>query len=130
MHLPIAVPLGFPERLDGVTNPPDLTALGQLLFEPLDHKRYPAVALAREAGERGGTAPAVLNGANEEAVALFLQGQRRFEEIVPSVRRAVEAAPPGEALTLEAVVAADRWARRHVRTSVDGASRLRSKLPA
>ena len=130
MHLPIAVALGFPERLDGVTNPPDLTALGQLLFEPLDHKRYPAVALAREAGERGGTAPAVLNGANEEAVALFLQGQRRFEEIVPSVRRAVEAAPPGEALTLEAVVAADRWARRHVRTSVDGASRLRSKLPA
>ena len=116
--------------MDGVTNPPDLTALGQLLFEPLDHKRYPAVALAREAGERGGTAPAVLNGANEEAVALFLQGQRRFEEIVPSVRRAVEAAPPGEALTLEAVVAADRWARRHVRTSVDGASRLRSKLPA
>ena len=130
MHLPIAVALAFPERLDGVTNPPDLTGLGQLLFEPLDHKRYPAVALAREAGERGGTAPAVLNGANEEAVALFLQGQRRFEEIVPSVRRAVEAAPPGEALTLEAVVAADRWARRHVRTSVDGASRLRSKLPA
>ncbi|TMC31289.1 MAG: 1-deoxy-D-xylulose-5-phosphate reductoisomerase [Chloroflexi bacterium] len=130
MHLPIAVALAFPERLEGVAMAPDMAKLGQLSFEALDPHRYPAVALAREAGERGGTAPAVLNGANEEAVALFLQGQRRFEEIVPSVRRAVEAAPPGEALTLEAVVAADRWARRHVRTSVDGASRLRSKLPA
>ena len=88
------------------------------------------MALAREAGERGGTAPAVLNGANEEAVALFLQGQRRFDDIVPSVRRAVEAAPPAEELTLTALVEADRWARAHVRASVDGASRVRSKLPA
>ena len=130
MHLPIAVALGFPERLDGVTKAPDLASLGQLSFEALDPNRYPAVALAREAGERGGTAPAVLNGANEEAVALFLQGQRRFDDIVPSVRGAVEAAPPAEELTLTALVEADRWARAHVRASVDGASRVRSKLPA
>jgi len=84
MHLPIAIALGFPERLDGVTTAPDLAALGQLSFEALDAIRYPAVALAREAGERGGTAPAVLNAANEEAVALFLKGQRRF---VRSCRR-------------------------------------------
>jgi 1-deoxy-D-xylulose-5-phosphate reductoisomerase len=130
MHLPIAVALGFPDRLDGVTAAPDLAALGQLTFEALDPSRYPAVGLAREAGERGGTAPAVLNGANEEAVALFLQGQRRFDDIVPSVRRAVESAPPVESLTLDAVVAADRWARAQVRASVDGTSRIRSKLPA
>jgi len=130
MHLPIAVALSFPERLEGVTPAPDLTAIGQLSFEALDGIRYPAVALAREAGERGGTAPAVLNAANEEAVALFLQGQRRFVDIIPSVRGALEAAEPTEELTLDAAIAADRWARAHVRASAGGTSRLRSKLPA
>ncbi|HXN04100.1 MAG TPA: 1-deoxy-D-xylulose-5-phosphate reductoisomerase [Candidatus Acidoferrum sp.] len=130
MHLPIAVALSFPERLEGVTPAPDLTAIGDLSFEALDGVRYPAVALAREAGERGGTAPAVLNAANEEAVALFLQGQRRFVDIIPSVRAALEAAEPTEELTLDAAIAADRWARAHVRASAGGTSRLRSKLPA
>ena len=130
MHLPIAIALGFPERLDGVTTAPDLAALGQLSFEALDAIRYPAVALAREAGERGGTAPAVLNAANEEAVALFLKGQRRFVEIVPSVRQAVESAAPDEELTLDTVIAADRWARAQVRTASSGTSRVRSELPA
>jgi 1-deoxy-D-xylulose-5-phosphate reductoisomerase len=130
MHLPIAVALSFPDRLEGVTPAPDLAALGQLSFEALDAVRYPAVALAREAGERGGVAPAVLNAANEEVVALFLQGQRRFVDIVPSVARAVEAAQPAEELTLDAVLAADRWARAQVRTSAGGPSRVWSKLPA
>jgi 1-deoxy-D-xylulose-5-phosphate reductoisomerase len=130
MHLPIAIALSFPDRLDGVTAAPDLAALGQLTFEALDARRYPAIALAREAGERGGTAPAVLNAANEEAVALFLKGQRRFIEIVPSVARALEAAEPTPDLSLDAVIAADRWARAHVRASAGGSSRLRSKLPA
>ena len=130
MHLPIAIALSFPGRLDSVAPAPDLAALGQLSFEALDALRYPAVALAREAGERGGTAPAVLNAANEEAVALFLKGQRRFVDIVPSVVRALEAAQPARDLTLEAVIAADRWARAHVRASAEGSGRLRSKLPA
>src|SRR5713101_2794989 len=90
MHLPISIALSFPDRLENVTPAPDLAALGQLSFETLDAVRYPAVALARQAGERGGTAPAVLNGANEEAVALFLKGQQRFVDIIPSVARAVE----------------------------------------
>jgi 1-deoxy-D-xylulose-5-phosphate reductoisomerase len=128
MHLPIAVALSFPERLEGVAPAPDLAALGELSFEALDGVRYPAVALAREAGERGGTAPAVLNAANEEAVALFLKGQRRFNDIIPSVRAAVEAAEPSGELTLDAAIAADRWARAHVRAG--GSSRVRSKLPA
>jgi 1-deoxy-D-xylulose-5-phosphate reductoisomerase len=130
MHLPIAVALSFPERLEGVTAAPDLAALGQLSFEALDGLRYPAVALAREAGERGGTAPAVLNAANEEAVGLFLKGQRRFVDIIPSVRGALEAAHPAEEVTLDAVLSADRWARAQVRASAEGTSRVRSKLPA
>ena len=130
MHLPIAIALSFPDRLDGVAPAPDLATLGQLSFEALDAIRYPAVALAREAGERGGTAPAVLNAANEEAVALFLQGQRRFVDIVPSVARALAAAEPAPELTLEAVIAADRWARAHVRASAKGPSRVWSQLPA
>jgi 1-deoxy-D-xylulose-5-phosphate reductoisomerase len=129
MHLPIAVALSFPERIDGVTPAPDLAALGQLSFEGLDGVRYPAVALAREAGERGGTAPAVLNAANEEAVALFLQGHCRFVDIVPSVRGAIEAAKPVEKLTLEAAIAADRWDRAHVRATAGGTTRVASKLP-
>jgi 1-deoxy-D-xylulose-5-phosphate reductoisomerase len=130
MHLPIAIALSFPERLNDVTPPPDLAAIGQLSFEPLDPQRYPAVGLAREAGERGGTAPAVLNAANEEAVALFLQGRRRFVDIIPSVRRVLETAPLNRELTLEAVVAADAWARAQVRGSAEGTTRMRSKLPA
>jgi 1-deoxy-D-xylulose 5-phosphate reductoisomerase len=63
-------------------------------------------------------------------VGLFLQGQRRFVDIIPSVRAAVEAAAPREELTLDAAIAADRWARAHVRASAGGASRVRSKLPA
>jgi len=131
MHLPISIALSFPDRLENVTPAPDLAALGELSFEALDAARYPAVALAREAGERGGTAPAVLNAANEEAVALFLKGQHRFVDIVPSVARAVEEAThPMEELTLDAVIAADGWARAHVRASAEGTSRLRSKQPA
>ena len=130
MHLPIAIALGYPERIEGVTAAPDLAALGRLSFEQLDGVRYPAVGLAREAGERGGTAPAVLNAANEETVALFLDGQCRFVDIITSVRRVIEAAPPVDELTLESVIAADRWARAQVRTLIPAKQALRSKLPA
>src|SRR5438128_4943994 len=130
MHLPIAIALSYPDRLEGVAPAPDLAALGQLSFEALDAVRYPAAALARAAGERGGTAPAVLNAANEAAVALFLPGQRRFVDIVPSVARALEAAEPAEELSLDAVVAADRRARAHVPASAKGPTRLWSQLPA
>jgi 1-deoxy-D-xylulose-5-phosphate reductoisomerase len=130
MHLPIAIALAYPDRLTGVTPAPDLAALGQLSFEALDPSRYPAVGLAREAGERGGTAPAVLNAANEEVVALFLQGQRRFVDIVPSVQAAIEHAKPADHLTLESVLAADRWARAYVRASGSQSGRLRSTMPA
>jgi 1-deoxy-D-xylulose-5-phosphate reductoisomerase len=130
MHLPIAIALGYPERLAQVTQAPDLAAVGQLSFESLDPVRYPAVALAREAGERGGTAPAVLNAANEEAVALFLKGQLRFVDIVPSVQAAIESSKPADGLSLDAVLAADQWARAQVRASVSASGRSRSSMPA
>jgi 1-deoxy-D-xylulose-5-phosphate reductoisomerase len=129
MHLPIAIALGFPDRLPGVTAAPDLAAIGEMTFEALDAERYPAVALAREAGVRGGTAPATLNAANEEAVALFLLGQRRFIDIIPAVQQALETAEPADGLSLDAIMAADRAARARVRTGTSG-TRLRSKLPA
>jgi 1-deoxy-D-xylulose-5-phosphate reductoisomerase len=72
----------------------------------------------------------VLNAANEEAVALFLQGQRRFVDIVPAVARALEAAQSTPEMTLDAVIDADRWARAHVRASAKGSTRIWSQLPA
>ena len=130
MHLPIAIALGYPQRIADVATAPDLAVLGRLSFEPLDGARYPAVDLAREAGEKGGTAPAILNAANEEAVALFLNGLCRFVDIVDAVRRVLAAAEPAEALTLESVIAADRWARAQVRARISGSQPLRSKMPA
>ncbi|HET9847995.1 MAG TPA: 1-deoxy-D-xylulose-5-phosphate reductoisomerase [Candidatus Dormibacteraeota bacterium] len=130
MHLPIAIALSFPERLDGISPAPDLAALGQLSFEALDSSRYPAVELARAAGERGGTSPTVLNAANEEAVALFLAGQCRFVDIVPTVEQVLDMAPTNGAVTLESVMEADRWARARVRTTVERRHGVRSKLPA
>lgn len=114
MHLPIAIALAFPDRLPDVTAPPDLVEIGLLGFEPVDHDRYPAVGLARAAGERGGTAPAVLNAANEEAVARFLKGELRFVDIIPAVRHSVEHAPRVGEVSLEAILKADAWARAAV----------------
>jgi 1-deoxy-D-xylulose-5-phosphate reductoisomerase len=130
MHLPIAIALGFPERIDGVTRAPDLVGLGKLTFEPLDPTRFPAVALAREAGEQGGTATAVLNAANEEAVGLFLNGHCRFTEIIPAVRRALETAPQAGDASLDGLLAADRWARSAVRSAIAGVNPMPSKMPA
>ncbi|HKR99456.1 MAG TPA: 1-deoxy-D-xylulose-5-phosphate reductoisomerase, partial [Candidatus Dormibacteraeota bacterium] len=77
----------------------------------VDLERFPAVALARRAGERGGVAPAALNAANEVAVAAFLDGRCRFDEIVPLVARAVDTAPDVADPTLDDIVAADARAR-------------------
>ncbi|HYM50150.1 MAG TPA: 1-deoxy-D-xylulose-5-phosphate reductoisomerase [Candidatus Limnocylindrales bacterium] len=115
MHLPIAVALAYPERLDAVVPAPDLGALNRLTFEALDGQRFPAVSLARDAGRRGGSAPAVLNAANEAAVALFLSGRIRFPDIVSLVEAALSAMPAATEDSLDALVNADTWARRHVR---------------
>ena len=129
MHLPIAVALSYPERVPDVVPAPDLGAIGQLTFEALDDQRFPAVALARAAGERGGTAPAVLNAANEQAVALFLEGRIGFTDIVALVRRALAEAPAAGSMSLDSLLSADRWARARVlELAGEGSQRTSSKV--
>jgi 1-deoxy-D-xylulose-5-phosphate reductoisomerase len=128
MHLPIAIALAYPDRIPGLTAPLDAGALRELNLEPVDPARFPAVGLARSAGEQGGTAPAVLNAANEQAVALFLQGRIRFTEIIKLVSGALESAPVSAKLDLGSILAADGWARQQV-LSLAGLP-APSKLPA
>jgi 1-deoxy-D-xylulose-5-phosphate reductoisomerase len=89
MRLPIALALGWPDRVPAAQAPMDWTRSQTLEFEPLDDQAFPAVALAREAGRRGASAPATFNAANEEAVAAFLQGRLPFVRIVDVVEAVV-----------------------------------------
>ncbi len=118
MRTPIALALSYPERLGGVVAPTDFGTSGPLELYPLDDRRFPAVGLVREAAERGTPWPAVVNAANEEAVAAFLQGRLAFREIVPLARLTLEAYPGGRAGSLDEILAADRWARTHVRAHI------------
>lgn len=114
MLVPIALGLAWPDRVPDAGPGCDWTTASTWTFEPLDDEAFPAVALAREAGRRGGTAPAVYNAANEVAVAAFLAGEVAFTRIVPLVADVLAAHPdvPSEsALDLDGVLAADAWAR-------------------
>ena len=113
MRLPIGLALAHPDRLPGLVPSTALETLGPLEFHSLDGARFPAVALAREAARLGPPLPAVLNAANEEAVALFLAGRIRFGEIVELVAAAV-AGYRGGGDSLDRILAADAWAREEV----------------
>jgi 1-deoxy-D-xylulose-5-phosphate reductoisomerase len=116
MRLPIALGLGWPDRVPGVAAGLDLTTAMSWEFAPLDDSAFPAVRLARRVGVAGGTYPAVYNAANEECVAAFLDGRIRFLDIVETIARVVEDhVPPTWSLELADVLAADEWARRHAR---------------
>jgi 1-deoxy-D-xylulose-5-phosphate reductoisomerase len=115
MRVPIALALADGVRLPGVGPHLDLREVSPLEFLPVDAVRFPAVALARAAGERGGLAPCVLNAANEEAVTAFTEGRCRFDEIVTLVGNALASFEDGGLLSLDDVLAADAWARDHVR---------------
>ena len=82
MRVPIASALAWPDRMDTPMEPLDLPALGTLTFEAPDEERFPATRVAREAAQAGGSAPCVLNAANEVAVARFLDGSCKFTDIV------------------------------------------------
>ncbi|MBI4728448.1 MAG: 1-deoxy-D-xylulose-5-phosphate reductoisomerase [Acidobacteria bacterium] len=110
MRLALQVALAWPERLGGGAEPLDWPAIGSLEFEPLDGAAFPAVALAFEAARLGGTHPAVLNAANEEAVAAFL-GRRLDFLGIPWVVERVLSSHAGGPPTLEGVLEAERWAR-------------------
>jgi 1-deoxy-D-xylulose-5-phosphate reductoisomerase len=112
MRVPIAHALGFPDRIESGVAPLELAAVGQLSFERPDTRRYPCLALAYEALRAGGTAPAVLNAANEVAVECFLAGGIRFLDIVRVTQAVLERTVVGPAAGLEEVLAADAQARR------------------
>ena len=114
MRLPIALALADGERLPGISPPADLPAVSPLHFLALDPRRFPAVGLARRAGERAGVVPAVLNAANEVCVDAFLRGACRFDRITDLVAEAVAEAPEVVRPSLDDVLEADGWARRRV----------------
>jgi 1-deoxy-D-xylulose-5-phosphate reductoisomerase len=122
MRIPIALALAGGERLPGVGPHLDVRDASPLEFVPVDGARFPAVALARATGERGGLAACVLNAANEVAVMAFMTGRCRFDEIVSLVGDALAAFEDRDASTLEEVLAADAWAREFVQARTAAAA--------
>lgn len=111
MRLPIQYALSWPDRTLGPAEPLDLMTAGKLTFYPPDLETFPCLALAIRAAKEGGTAPAILNGANEVAVARFLKEEIGFLDIPRVVEASLNTVPRAETLTLEAIYAADRAAR-------------------
>jgi 1-deoxy-D-xylulose-5-phosphate reductoisomerase len=120
MRVPIASCLAWPQRMETPLAPLDLAAIGELTFFPPDETRFPATRLAREAIVAGGSAPAILNAANEVAVAAFLAGQIGFTRIAAVVeetlQRSNDAPRPA---TLDEVLAVDQSARRQALTLLE-----------
>src|ERR1043166_9515112 len=110
--LPIQYALTYPERAPSDRVQTDLAKLGSLTFEEPDPDRFPALDLARRAGEVGGTMPAVLNAANEVAVEAFVNRQINFPQISETVRRAMDRHQVVSHPGLDQVLEADTWARR------------------
>ena len=115
MRLPIQLALTYPERIDCPVDGLDLIGCGPLSFLKPDTERFPCLALARECAKRGGNACAVMNGANEEAVAKFLADEIGFYDIYRLVRRAVDEVPYIDNPTLEQILESDRLARESVK---------------
>ncbi|CAB4339317.1 unannotated protein [freshwater metagenome] len=116
MHLPIALGLTWPNRIPDASTACNWQEATSWTFEPLDQETFPAVALAKRAGKLAGTAPAVLNGANEVAVAAFLAGTLGFTEIVEFVAQVLEVHletnfVSDQSLTIEEVLQAAEWAQ-------------------
>lgn len=111
MRLPIQYALTYPQRMPGQVAPLDLRTVGALSFDAPDPVRFPCLVYARDALRRGGTAPAALNAANEVAVQLFLDGRIGFSEIPRLVRTVLDRHRSRPAVSVEAVLAADREAR-------------------
>ncbi len=114
MRIPIQLALTYPERTACPAPSLDLLSCGALTFAPPDEEAFPCLRLAGQCAERGGTACAAMNGANEEAVALFLQDRIGFYDIYRLVHKAVEQTPFVEKPTLEEILEADRLARQSV----------------
>lgn len=118
MRTPIAHALAWPERIGSGSESLDLFDVARLDFEPPDLKRFPCLKLAREAMEAGGTATAILNAANEVAVAAFLEGELNFADIPAVIEAALSEVPSREAVSLEVVLEADAVAREEARQAM------------
>jgi 1-deoxy-D-xylulose-5-phosphate reductoisomerase len=112
MCLPIQYALTYPERAASDRVQTNFPKLGTLTFEEPDTERFPAIELARRAGEIGGTLPAVLNAANEVAVEAFVNRKISFPQITATVSRTMDAHKVVAQPTLEQILAADAWARQ------------------
>jgi 1-deoxy-D-xylulose-5-phosphate reductoisomerase len=115
MRLPIQYALSYPERWPAAIPGLDFSRPLRLDFEPPDRERFPCLDLAYRALAQGGSQPAVLNAANEEAVAKFLDGGAAFPSIADCVAEVLDAHPRGDLAALDDVLEADSWARRRAR---------------
>lgn len=111
MKLPIALGLSWPDRLADVSLPVDWSKSHSWQFDPLDESVFSAVKLARQVGKLGKSYPAVYNASNEQAVSAFHAGLITFDQITELIERAVDAHDPDSQLSLESVLAAEKWAR-------------------
>ncbi len=120
MRVPISYALHHPERADVPVETLDLAAIGQLTFEPADTATFGCLRLAREAAAAGGTAPCVMNAANEVAVHAFLDGTLRFTGIAEVIERALDAIEPAPVGHFSDLYAADAEARRLTQGLIEG----------
>ncbi len=118
MRMPIQYALTYPEKWEAAIPGLDFSKAMQLEFAPPDRSKFPCLSLAYRALEKGGTAPAALNAANEEAVAAFLDGRAAFPAIPESIEEVLEAEPEAGVGTLEDVLEADRRARERARRAL------------
>ena len=119
MRVPIASALAWPQRMDTPCGPLDLGAIGELTFRAPDEVRFPATKLARQAAQAGGASPAILNAANEIAVAAFLAGQIAFTRIAVEVENVLSAYAAPAPACLSDVLAIDREARVRARALME-----------
>jgi 1-deoxy-D-xylulose-5-phosphate reductoisomerase len=122
MAVPISYALHHPDRVDVPLRRLDLAEVGALTFEPVDHDAFPCLGLARAAAQAGGTAPCVLNAANEIAVHAFLQGRIGFLGIAEIIERTLDAMAPARVRAFESLYEADRQAREVAARLVDAES--------
>lgn len=127
MRLPLLYALSYPERIPTDWEPLDLVKVGSLTFREPDHQKYPCMRLAYAAGRAGGCMPAVLNAANEQAVALFLEEKIQFLDIPRLIEQTCDRYQIHNRPTpaLEDIIAADQWARREVLTASQGVAGVR-----
>jgi 1-deoxy-D-xylulose-5-phosphate reductoisomerase len=118
MRIPIQYALSYPERWDAPVAPLDFTQLGHLDFAAPDTETFRCLALARAAGERGGTLPCVMNAANEVAVAAFLAGEGTYLGIAECVEAVMDAHDVQVAESIEQLLEIDAWARLTARKNI------------